>query len=406
MKASLSLIFFLLLWSIETRAQLIQLPQVCELLSDCDPPGPCSLDVLCVGDLCVYVIAEDGSSCEPLDWCQTTGVCMSGQCVPSSIRDCSEFDGYCSVGECDSELEECYPSFYEYGTSCYGSSGPSGPCVDDHICDGSGVCEPVYKPFGVLCDEDVSSCEMPGICSGSEAQCEYPGYLPDGSACDDGLFCTVEETCLEGDCQGGIARDCSHIDDTCNEGICDDDYDECMLSPFEEGTECVSDQFYGICLDTEICNGEGTCVQIFKEAGVLCRQGDGTDCNLDEVCTGDSSFCPIDIIDQSPCCRNRPYNCHPDDHDCGEYHEHHHVHDDDDDVDVNIDVDDHDSHHSWIWDWWPLFVVLGLVILLALAWFLSTGKRYRKRRRYSRYEQPPQQQYTEETTSFDLSLDR
>ena len=38
----------------------------------------------------------------------------------------------------------------------------------------------------------------------------------DGAACDDGKLCTVGETCENGKCGGAVARDCTHVADSCN----------------------------------------------------------------------------------------------------------------------------------------------------------------------------------------------
>jgi len=254
--------------------------QPCQMDEDCPMWGPCQYGAVCTNGVCLYANMEDGTFCEPKDWCFTNGTCSMGECLPTLERDCSAYDGECSTGVCNSELARC---------------------------------EPEFDLFGTICDADVGPCEHPGVCSGSSMYCEYPGFFEDGEPCDGGDFCLVGETCQSGQCQGGTGRDCSGAGDMCNSGVCDEQLDQCVKAPLASETPCSTGIPGGICLDAEMCDGQGACVQVFKEEGTLCRQGDGTPCNPDETCSGESAFCPIDIIDQSEFCRLRPLNCVGDD---------------------------------------------------------------------------------------------
>jgi len=60
---------------------------------------------------------------------------------------------------------------------------------------------------------------------------------PDDTPCDDGLWCTNPDTCTAGVC-GGPPRDCSHLDDQCNDGICNEELDRCEYDPFTTSTPC------------------------------------------------------------------------------------------------------------------------------------------------------------------------
>jgi len=354
-----------------TKAQIMIQP--CQTDDDCDGGGPCQSAGLCLDDVCVYANFADGTVCDPHDWCYTSGVCLWGECVEQVERDCSMYDGDCSEGVCNSEMERCEPDFFLFGT---------------------------------VCDEEVGPCEHPGVCSGASMYCEYPGFFEDDTPCENGNFCLVGETCQAGQCQGGVGRDCSGAGDTCNSGVCNEEIDQCEALPLAAETPCSTGLPTGLCLDAEICDGQGTCVQHFKEAGALCRQGDGTPCNPDEVCTGESSFCPIDQIDQSPYCRERAFNCIGDDcdHQC---HRHH------------CDDDDHDRPHYYHDDdtsyWWViLIVVLVGIAIIAVLWLLSTnGREYRERRSRRRTESEISQKMSRSNTrqlnqrsGFNLALDQ
>lgn len=294
--------------------------QPCQTNQDCPGWGPCQLGAVCTEGVCLYANVVDGTPCEPHDWCYSSGVCMWGECIELEERNCTMYDGDCSVGVCNSELERCEPDFFLFGT---------------------------------VCDEDVGPCEHPGVCSGHSMHCEYPGTFEDGTPCESGSFCLVGETCHYGQCQGGMGRDCSEAGDMCNQGVCNEELDQCMPMPLVAQTPCSTGLPTGLCLDAELCDGQGTCVQHFKEEGTLCRQGDGTPCNPDEQCTGESSFCPIDQIDQSDFCRGRPLNCVGDDCDDHDQEPPHHY--EEEDV-------DHGELKGWI-----VAILIILIVLLVIV---------------------------------------
>lgn len=84
--------------------------------------------------------------------------------------------------------------------------------------------------------------------------CEAPD-TEDGSPCDDGLFCTVGETCQDGSCQGGRARNCSALADDCSAAACDETQG-CQVTPVADDTPCDDGLF---CTENDSCQ-EGLCV--------------------------------------------------------------------------------------------------------------------------------------------------
>lgn len=92
---------------------------------------------------------------------------------------------------------------------------------------------------------------------------------PDGAACDDGVFCTVGETCQGGSCQGGGPRDCTHLADACNGESCTEELG-CQPAPVPDETPCT---------DGMTCTAGDTC-----QAGV-CESGGPRDCTaIDDDC--------------------------------------------------------------------------------------------------------------------------
>ncbi|MEM1032230.1 MAG: hypothetical protein AAGN82_17915 [Myxococcota bacterium] len=72
----------------------------------------------------------------------------------------------------------------------------------------------------------------------------------DGTACDDGLFCTVDDTCQAGVCTGGPANDCGMSPPECTEIVCDETAQSCTQQSAGEGTACTP---------ADLCEVGGTC---------------------------------------------------------------------------------------------------------------------------------------------------
>jgi hypothetical protein len=83
--------------------------------------------------------------------------------------------------------------------------------------------------------------------------CDDPD-TEDDSPCDDGLLCTVGETCNDGTCGGGAPRDCSFGADGCHAGTCSEG-SGCSVQPLANGTPCDDDLF---CTEADVCT-EGEC---------------------------------------------------------------------------------------------------------------------------------------------------
>ncbi|MEM3755335.1 MAG: S8 family peptidase [Candidatus Bathyarchaeia archaeon] len=108
--------------------------------------------------------------------------------------------------------------------------------------------------------------------------------------CDDGLYCNGEEKCVNGFCQVGIPVDCSYLSDQCNEGICDESLNSCIAQPKPDGTPCEDGLFCTVsdtcqagvctsgkerdCSDSEVCTIDKcneelkTCENIWPSCGL------------------------------------------------------------------------------------------------------------------------------------------
>jgi hypothetical protein len=99
----------------------------------------------------------------------------------------------------------------------------------------------------------------------------------DDAECDDGIACNGAEFCNLGmaTCESGMPVDCSSLDDQCNVGTCNEPLGNCTPSPAENGTECDD----GVtCSIADTCQN-GTCVG----GGGGDSDGDGI-CTADDDC--------------------------------------------------------------------------------------------------------------------------
>ena len=129
-----------------------------------------------------------------------------------SETDCNDENG-CTQDLC--VAEQCQHPRWPDTTRC--SDGD--PCTRDDSCH-EGVCRGSPKD----CSAYDSQCTR-GQCNPLTGQCE-PEPLPDGTPCDDGLFCSDPDSCTAGLC-GGPERDCSD-QDPCTRDACDEAAQACQ----------------------------------------------------------------------------------------------------------------------------------------------------------------------------------
>ncbi|WP_044245303.1 choice-of-anchor J domain-containing protein [Chondromyces apiculatus] len=109
------------------------------------------------------------------------------------------------------------------------------------------------------CDQDCSKIEtapcLKAVCNegqviGTIGLCAI--VYDDGTTCDDGLFCTTNDTCESGQCVGGEQNDCGMETTSCHSVVCDEDSDSCS-----EGSDTA--QNGNPCQPTDLCQTLGTC---------------------------------------------------------------------------------------------------------------------------------------------------
>ncbi len=74
--------------------------------------------------------------------------------------------------------------------------------------------------------------------------------LPKGAGCDDGLFCTTNDTCDNGTCAGGGSYNCGIPSSPCQAVVCYEESKSCDVTPVNDGAACNP---------TDLCQVDGVC---------------------------------------------------------------------------------------------------------------------------------------------------
>lgn len=188
-------------------------------------------------------------------------------------------------------------------------------CTTDS-CNAAFGCRHVAANQGAVCDDGLfcsvgDTCNG-GVCGGAARNCSaFTNQCNDGvcsevsdacvavpahenQTCSDGAFCTVGEVCTAGSCGGGSARDCSASTDQCNQGVCNEAADQCQGQPINEGQPCDDEQSCtpdDTCIDGECGLPADQCFCIGNcDCLVLCNATAGGLCVV-ELCTPSMPGC-------------------------------------------------------------------------------------------------------------------
>ncbi|MCA9582311.1 MAG: hypothetical protein KC416_10990, partial [Myxococcales bacterium] len=250
----------------------------CRAEADKNPSNDCQLCSPNASQT-AWTNATSGTSCDDGQYCTVNDQCDGSGTCDGSARDCSDSIS-CTVDSCDEATDACK------------NNTTATSCNINNTCFADGVRNPE------------NDCQ---ICDASASTSTWTTLAPTTS-CDDGLFCTVGETCSAGGiCTGGAARNCadalSCTADACNDttdmcthslmanqclitGVCyantaTNPLNDCLAcdsgtpnawSPKGNGVAC-DDGLY--CTTADQCNGSGTC------GGSPRTCGDGLSCTTD-----------------------------------------------------------------------------------------------------------------------------
>jgi hypothetical protein len=283
----------------------------------CNDGNACTTDSCNPASGCVFSTRSNGSSCSDGNVCNGAETCQAGTCTPGSGLTCNDGNA-CTTDSCNPT------SGCAYTNKANGAS-----CADGNQCNGgetcqSGICQAGAAPScddGDACTADSCSAgsgcvhaPIEGCGGGCTTSTECNDNNPctadactngacvnttraDGTTCNDGLFCTVGETCVAGVCGGG-GPNCASQSTACKTATCDEDRNACVTEPLANGTPCGAQDScttaptcqYGICTASTAspCDDQNPCT-VDACDGVACTNtpvADGTSCADRNFCDG------------------------------------------------------------------------------------------------------------------------
>jgi hypothetical protein len=230
--------------------------------------------------MCVKAPANDGSQCDDGLYCTENDACQSGVCVGGTQKFCPSPDS-CHVGACDEGKKSCGSAPGNDGASC----DDGDPCTYSGTCS-AGTCS---KGPAVDCSAFNGTC-ADGVCDPVLGCVAKPKN--DGAACDDGLYCTVNDVCKAGACSGA-PNTCAPPGNVCMIGTCNEAQKSCVAVPGNNGNACS---------DGNPCHVSATCSNGNCLGGVPGNQGaacdDGNGCTSGTTCANGTCGNAVSTINQ------------------------------------------------------------------------------------------------------------
>ena len=238
------------------------------------------------------VPATDCPSCDDFNPC-TVDACdaANGTCRHDPLS-CDDGDS-CTEDSCS--FDPAHPA----SGGCVHATRPAGSACDDglvctldDICSDTGACVGQIQPAGAACD-DGNSCTGPDACDDA-GRCVAQGESAPGSPCDDGSLCTSDDACVTTE-TGAIA--CRGVSTACDDGdpctrdTCDPSTGVCGAAPIvcDDGNVCTMDACDP---STGLCtrtNIPGSC-------------NDGNACTVDDACSGGNCLGSPEVCDDGNSC--------------------------------------------------------------------------------------------------------
>jgi len=291
--------------------------ELCEGVVCDQPPGPCHFEEgICSNGVCTYQRKPEGTACDDGDACTAADECYRGACAGTPVtcdtpppNECFDPDtmrsytaeGSCIAGSCSYGYQDV-----NCPSGCAGGVCTGDPCA------------------GVVCDQPPGPCyASQGVCS--KGSCSYPPQA-DGTACDDGQTCTLDDACQNGVCSGAPMTcdtpppgEC--IDDNtlrsyetegyCRDGACSYNFQDMPCTHGCSNAACVGDPCAGVVCDNpppDECTAAntrrtylaGSCDQgscVYPHLDVYCENG----C-LNGQCQGCTPDCSGRVCGPDPVC--------------------------------------------------------------------------------------------------------
>ena len=191
----------------------------------CGLPSSACIEINCneVAEVCSQQPLADEVVCTPDDLCQQVGECQAGQCQ-GAPKGCffEPVPDDCHVSQCNPDNGLCEPVVGNEAGACQDLNAL---CTLDKTCS-AGVC---IGGVAVDCSALSIGCKV-GACDDGTGQC-VAQPAPNGSSCDDGDYCTLNDSCAAGSCDGSIlVTSCTGGDLCCPAGCNDQNDSDCILN--------------------------------------------------------------------------------------------------------------------------------------------------------------------------------
>jgi hypothetical protein len=239
--------------------------------------------------------------------------------VPDAMKPCSDAS-QCGAWSDTCNLGACVNGFCTQAPANeYGACDDGLFCTEDDTCV-EGACVAGTSKFCPSLD----SCHL-GVCDEELQTCKNISGN-DGGQCDDGDLCTMTGVCSSGVCTKGLPVSCEIFNSECSFGVCDPTIG-CKAQATNENGACNNGDFTGCSYGK--CEA-GSCVSTPANDGALCDDGSFDPCAAGQCQSGscvslpvndgqpcdDSLFCTINDKCVAGSCSGDPNPCAPPDNPC------------------------------------------------------------------------------------------
>ncbi len=242
------------------QMDLVEEVEVCIEGDECDDGEPCTVFDLCEDGACLGQPYEctDGRECT-LDTCDGLGNCEYKLIVGKCL-----INGVCAKSGQKHASNQCLFCNPVADPHIW-SSKPFAPCNDDNACTVNDSC------VEGECEGDEALCNDGNPCTQDYCTPDFGcGYPPLNIPCDDGDPCTALDFCESGECLGGPGPPCND-ENPCTADSCQpgkgcfhmalngqecDDDDACTIGDICEESECIGGSGKPVCDDWNDCTSD------------------------------------------------------------------------------------------------------------------------------------------------------
>jgi hypothetical protein len=222
---------------------------------------------------CTVVPVPDGTSCDDGQFCTVGDTCSKGACAGGPQNTCGLSTTPCVAVICYEQSKTCQSTPVNDGTACT----PTDLCQVNGTCHiGDCIGQPKDCTFSPLNECNTVACDpATGKCT------PKPDSTKDDTPCVlTGDVCSVNKTCMSGQCGAGTPKDCSAFTVGCAVGACDPTSGICGPQNAPVGTACT--QGIPEC-HVGACDAKGGCIPTSAADGSACN--DHNACTQTDLCT-------------------------------------------------------------------------------------------------------------------------